>query len=66
LKIELNGDPMETDATDLDALCRVLGFNQEDRIATAVNGAFVAEAARAGQQLQDGDSVEIVSPRQGG
>lgn len=38
----------------------------EGRVATAVNGDFVAERARAGAVLHDGDSVEILSVRQGG
>lgn len=36
------------------------------KVATAVNGHFVPEAKRATTALNDGDRVEIVSPRQGG
>lgn len=36
------------------------------RIATAVNGCFVPERARAALTLHPGDRVEIVSVRQGG
>lgn len=36
------------------------------KIATAVNGRFVPAAGRATTALNDGDRVEIVSPRQGG
>ena len=38
----------------------------EGRVATAINGDFVAERARAGKLLRDGDTVEILSVRQGG
>jgi len=36
------------------------------KVATAHNGAFVPERARAGTPLAAGDRIEIVSPRQGG
>ena len=36
------------------------------KVATAVNGEFVAASARAALLLKEGDRVEIVSARQGG
>jgi sulfur carrier protein len=36
------------------------------KVATALNGRFVAEAGRATTQLNAGDRIEIVSARQGG
>jgi len=66
LKLEINGEPATTDATTLNELCQSLGFDAEQKIATAVNGDFVPEAKRAACSLQEGDKVEIVSPRQGG
>ena len=36
------------------------------KVATAVNGDFVPERARAATTLADGDRVEVVAPRQGG
>jgi sulfur carrier protein len=36
------------------------------RVATALNGAFVAAAARGETVLGESDRLEIVSPRQGG
>lgn len=65
MQILLNGEPFVTEAATLDALCASLGF-AEARIATAVNGSFVAAGARAGTKLTAEDEVEIVSPRQGG
>ena len=42
-----------------------LGFGGR-KIATAVNGRFVAAAARPKTALADGDRVEVVAPMQGG
>ena len=49
----------------LDELCARLGF-AEAKIATAVNGSFVAAAERRPTQLAQADEIEIVAPRQGG
>ena len=38
----------------------------KDKIATAVNGRFVAAAARPATKLADGDRIEVVAPMQGG
>ena len=38
----------------------------EAKIATAVNGAFVAAPARGATRLEEADEIEIVAPRQGG
>jgi sulfur carrier protein len=65
VEIILNGEPHETGAQTLSALCAALGF-EGARIATAVNGAFVSAAARGRTALKPNDRVEIVSPRQGG
>jgi sulfur carrier protein len=65
LQILLNGERLATDAKTLDELCAKLGF-AEARIATAVNGSFVAAGARGETQLAEADEIEIVAPRQGG
>jgi sulfur carrier protein len=65
LKILLNGETFATDAKTLDELCARLGF-AEAKIATAVNGSFVAAVKRSVTQLAPADEVEIVAPRQGG
>ncbi|MGH6866117.1 MAG: sulfur carrier protein ThiS [Methyloceanibacter sp.] len=65
MQILLNGEPFVTDARNLDELCAALGFS-EARIATAVNGSFVAAAERGATQLAETDEIEIVAPRQGG
>jgi sulfur carrier protein len=65
LQILLNGERFATDASNLDELCTRLGFT-EAKVATAVNGSFVATARRAVTPLAEADEVEIVAPRQGG
>jgi sulfur carrier protein len=65
LQILLNGEPIATDARTLDELCAKLGF-AEAKVATAVNGSFIAAAKRGLTPLAPKDEVEIVSPRQGG
>ena len=61
----LNGEAYATDAKTLDELCARLGF-AEAKIATAVNGNFVAAMARPAIALAPSDEIEIVAPRQGG
>ena len=63
--LTLNGEPTETEARTLAELVAACGY-AETQVATALNGDFVARAARAATQLREGDKVEIVAPRQGG
>lgn len=65
MQILLNGEAFATDAGTLEELCAKLGF-AEAKIATAVNGTFVAAGLRAAKPLAEADEVEIVAPRQGG
>ncbi|MDJ0514658.1 MAG: sulfur carrier protein ThiS [Methyloceanibacter sp.] len=65
MQILVNGERLTTDAGSLEELCKRLGFAGA-KIATAVNGCFVAAAARARTQLAEADEIEIVAPRQGG
>ncbi|HMN37518.1 MAG TPA: sulfur carrier protein ThiS [Hyphomicrobium sp.] len=65
MKVTVNGKKVETAARSLEELLAEQEFSGQ-RIATALNGQFVAAAARVGARLKDGDKVEIVSPRQGG
>lgn len=61
----VNGETRHIVARSLAGLLDELGYGGQ-KIATAVNGEFVAERARSGLQLAAGDRVEIVAPRQGG
>jgi sulfur carrier protein len=65
LQILLNGEAYATDAKTLDELCARLGL-AEAKIATAVNGNFVAAVTRSAVELAPSDEIEIVAPRQGG
>jgi sulfur carrier protein len=65
LQILLNGERIAIDARNLDELCAKLGFAGA-KIATALNGSFVAASARGRTALAEADEVEIVAPRQGG
>lgn len=63
--VVVNGDGCRTTAATLDRLLAELGYAGR-KVATARNGEFVAEAARATTFLMAGDRIEIVAPRQGG
>jgi sulfur carrier protein len=66
-KIELivNGRKSETRAQTLAALLDEQELS-DAKVATALNGHFVPAAKRDTTSLKAGDSVEIVSARQGG
>lgn len=65
MRIFLNDDAHEIEAATLATALESLGFGGR-KIATAVNGRFVAAAARPRTQLVDGDRIEVVAPMQGG
>lgn len=65
MKIIINGRSAEVAATALDRVLVELGYG-EARVATAVNGAFVAREMRIKCTLNEGDRLEVVTPRQGG
>ncbi len=65
MRIQVNGRPREVSATTLEALLRELGYNDQ-KVGTAVNQEFVRDRDRQQTPLQEGDAVEIVTPRQGG
>ena len=65
MQILLNGKGYTTEASDLDELCAMLGF-ADAKIATAMNGSFVAASERKATKLADAAEIEIVAPRQGG
>lgn len=65
MKILLNGEPREVNATRLSDVLIELGF-EGATIATALNGDFVPAAERANTELAEGDRLEVVAPQQGG
>jgi sulfur carrier protein len=65
MKILVNGAWRDTAAADLAAALNELGYG-DAVVATALNGEFVASAARQKTQLADGDRLEVLAPMQGG
>ena len=65
MRIFLNDDAHDVEPGTLTAALESLGFGGR-KIATAVNGRFVAAAARPKVALTNGDRVEVVAPMQGG
>ena len=61
----VNGEATQTGAKNLAELCAALGHGL-DKIATARNGDFVPATQRAQTLISENDSIEIVTPRQGG
>jgi len=65
MRIVVNGQTAEVQGETLAQILVELGHG-DAKIATAVNEEFVPAPQRAILQLQAGDRVEIVAPRQGG
>jgi len=65
MRILVNGAWRETRAAQLSTLLEELGY-RDAVVATAVNGEFVAQSARASAPLADGDRLEVLAPMQGG
>ena len=65
MRIFLNDDAHDIEPGSLAAALESLGFSGR-KIATAVNGRFVAATARPKTALTEGDRVEVVAPMQGG
>ncbi len=65
IRLTVNGQPVSASIGMLDQFLTKAGYAGA-QIATALNGEFVPQSARATTVLADGDKVEILSPRQGG
>ena len=65
MRIFVNGDQHEVEPDTLAVALSALGYGGR-KIATAVNGRFVAASLRERTRLADGDRVEVVAPMQGG
>jgi sulfur carrier protein len=65
MKLLLNGEAVEAEAATLADLLEHAGFGGA-KVATAVNGSFVAASARAGHVLAPDDRIEVLAPMQGG
>ncbi|HEY9538746.1 MAG TPA: sulfur carrier protein ThiS [Kiloniellaceae bacterium] len=65
MRIVLNGKSREVAVARLDRVLEELGFHGT-KVATAVNGQFVARSRRGETALGEGDRVEVIAPMQGG
>ncbi|MFN3744028.1 MAG: sulfur carrier protein ThiS [Hyphomicrobiaceae bacterium] len=65
LEVVVNGEKARTRARTLAELLVELGYG-DAKVATARNGNFVPLRKREMVELSGGDTIEIVSPRQGG
>ena len=65
MELIVNGEVFDGEVTTLAELIGELGYGDQ-RVATAVNGSFVAGNERDTYELRDGDEIEVVAPRQGG
>jgi len=65
MRIYVNGDQHEVESDTLALALNALGYGGR-KIATAVNGRFVAASVRPDTRLSEGDKIEVVAPMQGG
>jgi sulfur carrier protein len=65
MRILVNGAWHEAAAGELATVLVELGY-ADAVVATAVNGEFVAAAARPATPIADGDRIEVLAPMQGG
>ena len=65
MKIIINGENTEVQATALNQLLVELGYG-DSRVATAGNGVCGEQGHRANCTLNEADRLEVVTPRQGG
>lgn len=65
LEVVVNGERAVTRSRTLAELLVELGYG-DAKVATARNGDFVPFGKRQSIELSKGDTIEIVSPRQGG
>lgn len=66
ITILCNGEELQLDSSMKLFEFIVFAGYKSGMYAVAVNREFIPSEAQSGYQLQDGDSVEIVSPMQGG
>ena len=65
MRVTVNGEPREIASASVDALLRELDY-EGTHFAIAVNYDVVPKSRWAATPLQDGDEIEIITPRQGG
>lgn len=65
MRIMHNGETADVSGKTLDKILDELGYG-DAVVATAVNGDFVAVPNRSDTELEEGDSLEVLAPMQGG
>ena len=65
MRLQLNGTQVDAEVATLAELLTAQGYG-DAKVATAVNGIFVAAPLRSDHTLADGDTVEVLAPMQGG
>jgi sulfur carrier protein len=65
MRVTVNGEPREISAASIDALLRELDY-EGTHFAIAVNYDVVPRSRWAATALNNGDEIEIITPRQGG
>jgi len=66
MKVSLNGEAIETDAPNLQALLLARGYELQGAFACAVNKTFVPRPKWPAHTLNSGDRIDIVTPITGG
>ncbi len=66
LEISLNGSRMATDATTLQRLLEMRGYDFKSAFACAINSSFVPRPQWPQRELQNGDRIDVVTPITGG
>lgn len=65
MRIVVNGEPRAVSSRTLAELLGELGYGAT-RVATALDGAFVPAGRRGATSLEEGSTLEILAPMQGG
>jgi sulfur carrier protein len=65
MRVTINGEQREINASHVDALLAELDY-EGSHFAVALNYDVVPKSRWADTQLQAGDEIEIITPRQGG
>ncbi len=65
MRIVLNGEQHDVEATELQGVLLECGY-QSEKLATALNGVFVHRESRAATRVSEGDRIEVVAPIEGG
>ncbi len=66
LDISFNGERLQTQATNLQALLLERGYALKNAFACAVNSGFVPRPQWPERILQNGDRIDVVTPITGG